>query len=218
MNAPELHPRWVRLPPERRFLKRPYPVVALTGGVASGKSTVARYLASKGVPTVSADALVKDVYALPETLAWLARTAPDMLGPDGKPDFPRLRKRTFEDADFKRSLSEWIYPRLAAAFERVERAMPQTPSWLVYEIPLLYELGMENLFDAVVVSWAPRDTQRTRLLKRDGCAPEVADAMLDQQMPLDAKKSRADLVYDNSAERAGEDEASLGALWASLTG
>jgi dephospho-CoA kinase len=217
VSLPALQARWRRLTPEQRLYGRDYPVVALTGGIGSGKSTVGKFLAQKGVPYVSADALVKWIYAREESRTWLARHYPEVVNPDtGMADFRRLRARAFADPAVRLDLEAWVYPRLPDAFAAAEKSLRPVP-WLVYEIPLLFERQMETLFDAVVVSWVPAAVQRERVLRRDQSDPAVVDAIIAQQLPIDEKRARADLVFDNSFERSEiETMVALEALWAEL--
>ena len=207
-----LKAKWVRRPSAERLYQRPYPIVALTGGIASGKSTVAEFLKKQGVPIVSADQLIKDIYGWPATKSWLKTLRPDVVGEDGI-DFPKLRALAFSETALKAELESYLYQRLPAAFVQREKQYPVIP-WLVYEVPLLYERDMAHLFDAVIVCWVRSDVQKTRLLKRDPTTtPELADAILKSQLPLDEKRLKADLVFDNSEVL---DPAALQKLWDEL--
>lgn len=209
----DLAAKWKRLTSEQRLYERSYPIVALTGGVASGKSTVATFLKEQGVPMISADQLIKDIYAWKETQIWIKDLAPDAITEAGI-DFPVLRKRAFSDASLKAQLESYLYERLSRAFEAAEKKFPRI-QWLVYEIPLLFERNLEKKFDVVIVSWVRRDVQKTRLLSRDPhTTVEIAEAILNQQMSLDEKKLKADLVFDNSGPL---DKAALKKIWSQLT-
>jgi len=201
MSLPTLQARWNRLSPEQRLHQRPYPIVALAGGIGSGKSTLSRFFINKNVPLISADVLVKTIYSQPETRTWLAEHYPDVINPDnGTPNFRRLREKAFSDEVVRKQLESWIYPRLPAAFEVAEVPFKPVP-WLVYEIPLLYERKMESLFDLVVFSYVPRETQLSRVVGRDGTSKEIVESILNQQLPIDEKRAKADLVFDNSVVR-----------------
>jgi len=209
----DLAAKWKRLVPQDRLHQRSYPIVAVTGGVASGKSTVAAFLKEQGVPTISADQLVKDIYNWKETQAWLKVLCPAVITDSGI-DFPQLRKFVFTDPALKSQVESYLYERLPQAFAAAEKKFPRIP-WLAYEIPLLFERKMEKMFDVVVVSWVRRDVQKNRLLTRDPhTTVETAEAILSQQMSLDEKKQKADLVFDNSGPL---DKAALKKIWSQLT-
>lgn len=209
----DLAAKWKRLNPEERLHQRSYPIVALTGGVASGKSTVATFLKEQGVPMISADQLIKDIYAWKETQAWIKALCPEVVTESGI-DFPKLRKIVFTDPALKAQVETYLYEKLPKAFAEAEKKFPRIP-WLVYEIPLLFERKMEKMFDVVVVSWVRRDIQKNRLLTRDPhTTVETAEAILNQQLPLDEKKLKADVVFDNSGPL---DKAALKKIWSQLT-
>lgn len=212
-----LQERWKRLTPETRLYQRPYPIIALTGGIGSGKSSIARFLAHKAVPVISADVLVKNIYTLPETRVWLAENHGDVLNPDdGSPNFLKLREKAFHDEKTRLQLESWIYPRLPASFEMAEAPFKPVP-WLVYEIPLLFERKMEKFFDVVIVSWTSRDTQKSRAMARDEISDNLIESILNQQMDIDLKRDRADLVFDNSISRnEAELTVALESLWREL--
>lgn len=217
MSISHLQQRWNKLTPETRINNLKYPVIALTGGIGSGKSTIAKFFAHKGVPYISADTLVKKIYAQAETRSWLAEHHPDVINPDdGSPNFYRLREKAFTNPVVRAQLESWIYPRLPATFEIAER--PFRPiQWLVYEIPLLFERKMESFFDGIILSWVPREIQTARVIARDSTKPELVEAILQQQIPIDQKKLKSDLVFDNSITRTEEEVmVALESIWREL--
>ena len=188
--------RWVRLTKETRLHQAPYPIVGLTGGIASGKSSVAQLFKERGVPVLSADELVKDIYRWPLTKITVAALAPQALK-DGEVDFPTLRQLVFSDEKLKQEIEAFIYARLPQAF-RDRAAQFENIPWLVYEVPLLFERHLEKLVDVSLVVWCSRGTQLKRLKARDPLTTdEVAEAILNAQLALDEKRRGADLVIDN---------------------
>lgn len=192
-----LKAKWHRLSPEQRLYGRSYPIVALTGGIASGKTSVAEFLKKQNIPVISADQLIKDIYAWPETIEFLRTITPEVIQ-QKTVDFPKLRALVFTNDELKSQVENFLYQRLPLAFSQAEKKFNMIP-WLVYEIPLLFERKMEGFFDVVIVTWVRRDVQKERLLKRDPhTTPEVAEAILKAQLPLDDKRASADIVFDNS--------------------
>ena len=175
-------------------------VVGLTGGIASGKSTFAALLRERGVPVVDADALARAVVEPGSpALAELARAfGPSVLLPDGSLDRRALGARVFADAGERRRLEAITHPAIRQAMgEAVQQLADAGHPLAFYDVPLLYEVGLEGALDAVVVVWTPRQVQLERLVRRDGLSPEDAEARLAAQLSLDEKARRADFVVLN---------------------
>jgi dephospho-CoA kinase len=175
-------------------------LVGLTGGIASGKTTFADALRARGVPVLDADALARAAVA-PGTpaLGEIVRVfGPGVLAPDGALDRKRLAAIVFADPAARRRLEAIVHPAVRAAMaSETARLAAAGHALAFYDTPLLYEVGLEAILDAVVVVWTPPDVQRERLALRDGLTPDEADARLAAQLPLDEKAARADFVVDN---------------------
>lgn len=192
----KLKNEFIRLVPDRRLYKLNIPVIGLTGGIASGKSTVSQMLKDKGLAVVDADRLVKEIYALPETQAFIQKEFPEVIQA-GTIQFHLLRQRFFSDTRVKATVENFIYQRLPQTFQKAFEKFNQ-PQILIYDVPLLFERDMQGYFDLTVLVYAPQDRQRERLIKRDQQTPEMADSILNQQMNIEEKKLKADFVIDNS--------------------
>jgi dephospho-CoA kinase len=177
-------------------------VVGLTGGIATGKSTFAAALRARGVPVLDADALARTVVEPGEpALAEIARVfGAEVLGPDGTLDRRRLGAIVFADPDARVRLEAITHPaiRRAVAAETA-RLAAQGHALVFYDVPLLFEVGLDRELDCVVVVYAPREVQRERLLRRDGLTPAEADARLAAQLDVEEKVRRADFVVDNAS-------------------
>lgn len=196
----KLKSKFIRLQPDRRLYKLNIPVIGLTGGIATGKSTVSAILKSRGFAIVDADKLVKEVYALPEVHATIQREHPDVMK-DGKIQFPLLRQKVFLNREVKSQIESLIYAHLPAMFERAYSQF-QDPQILIYDVPLLFEKSMEGYFDLNVLVYAPRKIQKARLMTRDAQLEDMANNILDQQMDIEDKKLKAEFVIDNSQTEA----------------
>ena len=175
--------------------------VALTGNVASGKSTVAQAWAEAGVPVLSADVLAREVVepGTPGLEAVVARFGEDVLRSDGTLDRALLRERVFGDDVERGALEAILHPRIEARrreWTATQRALG-TPV-VVYEIPLLFETGQEDRFDAVVLVDAPAETRAHRLVERRGLSREEALRIIEAQMPSAKKREGSDIVIDNT--------------------
>ncbi len=179
--------------------------IALTGGIASGKSTVAALLREAGLPVLDSDAIAREVVA-PGQPAWQAlRQAfgEEFFAADGSLDRAALARHVFTRPAARRRLNEIVHPWISRALHtRLADLAAQGEPLVVVEIPLLYELGLESLYDAVIVVTADTAAQKQRLAQRDG-RPEVEiDGILAAQAPLAAKAGQADFVVDNSGDEA----------------
>ncbi len=177
-------------------------VVGLTGGIASGKSSVARIFQELGAWIIDADQLAREVVE-PGTPGW--REVVEAFGreyflPDGTLDRKKLAKRVFHNPEDKDKLEAIIHPRiLELRQERTREILEKDPhALIVFEVPLLIEKGLHHRVDRVVVVWVPRETQIQRLMERDGLTREEAEERLRNQMDLDHKVRFAHYVIDNS--------------------
>lgn len=170
--------------------------VALTGGIATGKSHVLDQFRRRGVACLDADALVHGVQAAgtEATAAIAARFGSDVLAADGSVDRKKLGPIVFDDADARRDLEGIVHPAVYRAiaaglqgFERLGDPMA------VVDVPLLYETGGEKDFDRVIVTACPPELQMARLVQR-GLTEEAARQRIAAQWPTEKKAARADFV------------------------
>jgi len=184
----------------RRFL-----LVGLTGGIATGKSTVHAMLANPSVRVVDADALARDVVdrGTPALALIVAEFGQDVLQPDGRLDRARLGEIVFADAAKRKRLEAITHPAIRARFEQylAEQERQGFHGLLIWDAALLVESGGHNKMDKVVVVTTDPATQLQRLMARDGLSEEAARARTASQMPLAVKARVADYVIDNSGTR-----------------
>ena len=175
-------------------------VLGLTGGIGSGKSTVARMLTERGFRHIDADQLARVVVepGRPALAEIVEHFGPEALLPDGRLNRPWLGKIVFSDAEERAVLNAITHPRIGELIlERLaDGAAAEEPTLLDH--PLLFETGQNALVDRVAVVWVDRATQLRRLTARDGLAEEDALARIRAQMDLDEKARLADFVIDNS--------------------
>ncbi|MEM1025544.1 MAG: dephospho-CoA kinase [Myxococcota bacterium] len=175
-------------------------LLGLTGGIGSGKSTVAGMMAEAGIPVVDADRLAREAVA-PGSRGLsgiVERFGAEILDPSGALDRPALGKLVFGDPASREALEAIVHPEVSrlsrASFAELEA---QGHGWAVYDVPLLFETQRESEFDLVVVVAVSPETQRARVRERDGSTLEEIQGRIDAQMPLVDKAGRADVVIDN---------------------
>jgi dephospho-CoA kinase len=192
--------------------------IALTGGIGSGKSTVARLLADHGAMIVDADAIAREVVApgQPALDEIAAAFGPDVVAPDGTLDRARLASIVFGDDEALARLNAITHPRIA---ERSAELLAQAPedAVVVYDMPLLVEQGPSAVqgWDLVIVVDSSDDIRLERLIAR-GMEPQDARRRMDAQASRAERSAVADIVLDNSGSHEGL-EAQVDLLWARVT-
>lgn len=190
--------------------------IGLTGGIASGKSTVSRMLRELGAPVIDADAIVHALQE-PGGPAYgpiVAAFGPSVVGPDGRLDRRALARQVFADPDCRRRLEAIVHPLVAAEMERELAAYARAgrPA-VVLDVPLLFEAGLDRQVDQIWVVYVDPETQVRRLRERDGLTEAEARQRLAAQWPLNEKAARAHVVIDNRGDLAAT-RAQVEAAWA----
>ena len=180
-------------------------LVGLTGGIASGKSTVAKILTELGAAIVDADMLSREVVA-PGHDGWkeiVATFGRDVLQADQNLDRQKLRTLIFNNPDARKQLEAIIHPRVRALAERRIREHGEAGySVVVYEVPLLFEGNLQEWLRPVILVASNVDMQRQRLQRRDGLDATAAQKHIDAQMSLEDKRKLADYVIENDGSLA----------------
>jgi dephospho-CoA kinase len=188
-------------------------LVGLTGGIGSGKSTVARALAARGAVIVDADEVVRDVQSpgSPVLAALAARFGADILADDGSLDRALLASRVFGDAEALAALNSIVHPAVGAEMNRRVREQVSGDRVVVMDIPLLTENPRAGLQGIIVVD-VPVETQVRRLVDGRGFAEDDARTRIGRQASREARLATASIVVDNSGTVA-ELEAQVQRVW-----
>lgn len=175
--------------------------IGLTGGIATGKSTASRCFREAGFHVIDADEVARRAVEPGSDAAGAIRRTfgDDVLRSDGSLDRKTLGERVFRDPEARARLNAIVHPRVEAMVQReVQETLRENPrAVVVYDVPLLFETGMEDRFDLVVLVYAPRWLQLERLMRRDGLGKADAEKRLAAQMDIEEKVARADEVLDN---------------------
>lgn len=177
-------------------------LIGLTGGIGTGKSTVAQMIRASGVPVLDADVLARQVVAPGQPAhAEIAALWPEVVGPDGSLDRKRLGARVFSDAGARARLEAITHPRIQQAAQEAVRALEADGHRLAfYEASLLVETGRQGDFDGLVVVTAGEEQQLARVQARDHSTREQALARLRAQLPAEEKRRAATHLVDNSGD------------------
>lgn len=196
-------------------------IYGLTGGIGTGKSTVAKMLAARGAVIVDADAIAREVVApgsdgLREIVAALG---PEVLDAAGNLDRAKVGNIVFQDEAKRRMLESITHPRIVMRMgEQIAGAAERGSRVVILDVPLLYETGaMEKSVEKVILAYAPASAQLERVRGRDGLDAAQIAARMAAQIDIEAKRNRADYVIDNSGSLA-DTEAQVERLWPVLVG
>lgn len=177
-------------------------ILGLTGGIASGKTTISNYFRSLNIPLVDADLLARKVMRAGEpAVAEIAEVfGQEVLLENGEINRQWLGQIIFESAGKRKQLNQIVQHKIRAEIKKeIKKHLQDRPPLIVLDIPLLYEENYESQVDEVMVVYVDSETQQERLLKRDQELTEVdASNRINSQLPLSEKKKRADIVIDNN--------------------
>lgn len=176
-------------------------VIGLTGGIATGKSTVSNYLLSLGIPVIDADLISREVVepGQPGLLKLLQKFGPEILTQDGQLNRPALAKKLFHNEAVRQQVNQLLHPLIYdRMFERVAAFQSQGEALVFLDIPLLFETQTKNLFDDIWLVYVPETIQLERLMKRDQLSQEAAVARIASQLSIEEKRLLADVIIDNS--------------------
>lgn len=194
-------------------------LLALTGGIASGKSTIAAQLVAHGAVHIDADQLAREAVAVGSSgLAQIVSVfGPEMLGSAGELDRAQLGSRVFADSKLLQKLNSIVHPAVRQlADARIAQAIAQdSNAVIVYDVPLLVESGVTGDWDAVVVAEAPPELRLQRLVELRGMTPGEAQQRIDSQATNAQRRAVADRVIDTGGSLL-ETQRQVDALWQQL--
>ncbi|MBT3585232.1 MAG: dephospho-CoA kinase [Halobacteriovoraceae bacterium] len=174
------------------------PILGLTGGIATGKSTIAKHFKDLGLAIIDADQLIKRIYKLPTSVEFVKDNFPKAIV-KGQIDFPTLRKVAFSETKNRLELEKFLYTQMPKVFNQAYQELGN-PQAIIYDVPLLFEKRLDTLVDITLCIYSPQDLQIKRLMERDGIDRELALSIIDNQMSIEVKKSKSDFVVINTGE------------------
>lgn len=176
-------------------------IIGLTGGIASGKSTVSNWLLSHGYPVIDADIAARKVVepGMPALVKITEAFGDDILLPDGTLNRKKLGSIIFENEEKRQTLNTIVHPAVRAWMKQeMERAFEEGASIVIMDIPLLFESKLTHMVEETILVYVTKETQLKRLMKRDGYMEADALARIHAQMPIDKKRELADYIVDNN--------------------
>lgn len=184
--------------------------IGLTGGIATGKSTVAKLLTDRGAILIDLDGIAREVVepGQPSLLAIAERFGQTVIQADGTLDRKKLGSIVFADAAERKALEAITHPAIRAVMKRrmAEHESRYPDKLVVVDVPLLFESKLESYFERIMVVYVPRDAQLRRLMERDKLTAEEAEKRLNAQMDIEDKRLKADILIDNGGSLANTTE------------
>lgn len=184
--------------------------IGLTGGIATGKSTVAKLLTDRGAILIDLDGIAREVVepGQPSLLAIAERFGHTVIQEDGTLDRKKLGSIVFADAAERKALEAITHPAIRAVMKRrmANHESGNPDKLVVVDVPLLFESKLESYFERIMVVYVPRDSQLRRLMERDKLTAEEAEKRLRAQMDIEDKRLKADILIDNSGSLANTTE------------
>ncbi|MCL7747764.1 dephospho-CoA kinase [Halalkalibacter alkaliphilus] len=177
-------------------------LIGLTGGIASGKSTVSEIIQSKGIPVIDADQISREVVEPKTEALQLIREhfGQSVINEDGTLARKKLGEIIFKHPEERQILNQIVHPAVRKRMSELkERYVEEGEKTIVFDIPLLFESDLFHLVDKVLLVYVDEETQLKRLMKRDMAGEQDAKLRIASQMPLQKKRERADAIIDNSS-------------------
>ena len=171
-------------------------IVGLTGGIASGKSTVSNYFREFGAEVLDADVVAKELSEKEENVAKIIEIFGNEIL-NGNISRKKMRERAFLEKDKLKQLNELLHPQVIEVFKN-KRENTKEDEIVIFDIPLLFEAGMESLCDTVIVVYISKRVQLERMMKRDRHGIDLAERIIESQMSMSDKIDKADIIINNN--------------------
>ena len=173
-------------------------IVGLTGGIASGKSTVSNYFREFGAEVLDADVVAKELSEKEENVAKIIEIfGNEILDENGNISRKKMSERAFLEKDKLKQLNELLHPQVIEVFKN-KKENTKEDEIVIFDIPLLFEAGMENLCDTVIVVYISKRVQLERMMKRDRHGIDLAERIIESQMSMSDKIDKADIIINNN--------------------
>ena len=173
-------------------------ILGLTGGIASGKSTVSNIFKKYGIYIVDADKIAKELGNRKDVIDEIGeKISKTVIDKNGDVDRAKLKEIVFSDKSKLEILNKIYHPKIREEFKKIKLNSSKNDI-IIFDVPLLFETGMYTLCDKNILVYVNEDIQIERLIARDGITKELAKKIIDSQMSLDEKKSKSNILIENN--------------------
>ena len=199
-----LKKEFIKLTSTTRLYNCGVPIIGLTGGIATGKSSVSLILESMNFSVICADKIVKEIYRRPESQLFIQHHFPEVVDSTTKQiDFRKLREKVFANVNDLELLENFLHPKIKDYFLASVSSLQQDnkrPPFVIYDVPLLFEKKISSSFDLIITVYASKEIQTKRLMARDSIDLSLAQKIIATQMDIEQKRKLSDFVIDNNSD------------------
>ncbi|MBL7664884.1 MAG: dephospho-CoA kinase [Bacteriovoracaceae bacterium] len=188
----------IKLKTAERLYQLDVPIIGLTGGIATGKSTAAQYFKLKKLPLIDADQIVKNIYHSELGLEFVLRNFPDCIE-NKKINFPKLRSIVFNNVENKNKVEGFIFSHFENTFKTELNKLGEV-DFIIYDVPLLFEKKLQSKIDINILVACDDKTQIKRLIERDKIEAALAQKIIQSQMPIADKLNFAQFIIKNDQD------------------
>lgn len=173
-------------------------IVGLTGGIASGKSTVSKMFKELGVEIIDADIKAKEISQREDVVSEMKNIFGNkILNENGKIDRNKIKEIVFSDKEKLKMLNNLIHPKVMEEFKKIKENADKNDI-IIFDIPLLFETGMDKMCDKIMLVFVDINTQIKRMIERDNITEELAVKIINSQMSLDEKLKKSEIHIENN--------------------
>lgn len=173
-------------------------IIGLTGGIASGKSTVSKILKELGAIIVDADIKAKEISEREDVIIEAKNIfGNDIIDNNGKIDRVKLKEIVFSNKEKLKELNNLIHPKVVNEFKKIKESSNKNDI-IIFDVPLLFETGMDKMCEKIILVFADKDTQIKRMIERDNIDRELAEKIINSQMSLEEKLKKSQIHIENN--------------------
>ena len=174
------------------------PLIGITGGIATGKSTVSSIIKTQGEKVICADEIIKSIYTQKPTLSFIEKKCPSVIDKESKINFTKLRKEFFSNNKLKNEIENFLHPKIENEFKK---KISKEDPYIFYDIPLLFEKDLHPYFDYIILVSSTFENQLSRIVERDKCGVDIAKKIISSQIPLNKKEANSDFIIQNNGKK-----------------
>lgn len=173
-------------------------IIGLTGGIASGKSTVSKILRELGVEIIDADIKAKEISEREDVVKEIGNIfGKEVINSEGKIDRLKIKEIVFNNKEKLKKLNDLIHPKVMEEFKKIKENTGKNDI-IIFDVPLLFESGMDKMCDKIILVFTDKKIQIKRMLERDGITEELAEKIINSQMSLEEKLNKSQIHLENN--------------------